>query len=63
MAFIPMHAHLKHVIHEYLWRLMSLHGVEYIKIGLLMLGFRDWAPKVGLSKLGLRVDQKGIMGL
>jgi hypothetical protein len=39
--------------------LMSRHGVEDIEIGILMLGFRDWAPEVGLSKLA----KKGIMGL
>jgi hypothetical protein len=53
MVFITAHAHLKHVVHENLWRLMSRQGVEDIEIGLPMLGFRDWAPEVGRSKLGL----------
>jgi hypothetical protein len=63
MVFITAHAHLRHVVHEYLWRLMSRQGVENIEIGLLMLGFRDWAPEVGLSKLGLRGSYKRNYGV
>jgi hypothetical protein len=50
MAFITMHAHLRRVVHENLWRLMSRQGVE----GPSRLGFQRWAFDVGPSKLGSR---------